>query len=137
MAAALRALHEDQIHPLALHAADQRREGSGVLELHQRGHGSTLRFNLQAFINDQAATYGKTPAEIGLLISGVRDRVANIERDTIKQAAASGGREAIALEKAVTGIFRKLGFDLSEHIGQKTASNREGGYPDIRIRLRA
>lgn len=91
-------------------------------------------FNLQAFINDQAATYGKTPAEIGLLISGVRDRVANIERDTIKQAAASGGREAISLEKAVTGIFRKLGFDLSEHIGQKTASNREGGYPDIRIR---
>lgn len=83
-------------------------------------------FNLQAFINDQAATYGKTPAEIGLLISGVRDRVANIERDTIKQAAASGGREAISLEKAVTGIFRKLGFDLSEHIGQKTASNREG-----------
>ena len=64
-------------------------------------------FNLQAFINDQAATYGKTPAEI---------------------------REAISLEKAVTGIFRKLGFDLSEHIGQKTASNREGGYPDIRIR---
>ena len=64
----------------------------------------------------------------------MRDRVANIERDTIKQVAASGGREAISLEKAVTGIFRKLGFDLSEHIGQKTASNREGGYPDIRIR---
>ena len=91
-------------------------------------------FDLQAFVNEQAATYGKTPAEIGLLISNVRDRTANIERDTVKQAAASGGREAIALEKAVTGIFRKLGFDLSEHIGQKTASNREGGYPDIRIR---
>ena len=90
-------------------------------------------FNLQSFIENQAKIWGKSENEIGLLISSMRSRISNIERDTIKQAAVSGGTEATKLEKATAGIFRKLGFDLTEHIGQKKAPRR-GGYPDIRIR---
>lgn len=92
-------------------------------------------FNLQAFITDQAKRWGKTEADIGLYLNSVQSKQSNIERDTIKQAAASGGREAIVLEKAATAIFKKLGFDLSEHLGQTPSpSNRQGGYPDIRLR---
>lgn len=92
-------------------------------------------FNIQQFVTDQAALWGQTEAEIGLLIAGIRSRKTNIERDTLKQAAASGGREARVLEKGATAIFCRLGFDLSEHIGQKASpTNRQGGYPDIRIR---
>lgn len=96
---------------------------------------SPFNFDLNDFIREQAKIWGKSEAEIGLLISGVRKRISNIERDTIKQAAASGGRDAIILERATTAIFKKLGFELTEHIGQKKAlSSRQGGYPDIRIR---
>lgn len=96
---------------------------------------SPFDFDLNNFIQEQARIWGKSEAEIGLLLSGVRKRISNIERDTIKQAAASGGREAIVLERAVAAIFKKLGFELTEHIGQKkTTSSRQGGYPDIRIR---
>lgn len=92
-------------------------------------------FQLQAFISDQAKRWGKTEAEIGLYLNTVRTKQKNIERDTIKQAAASGGREFQVLEKAATAIFKKLGFDVSEHIGQKPSpSHRQGGYPDVRIR---
>lgn len=35
----------------------------------------------------------------------------------------------------MTAILRQLGFDLSEHIGQKKVRvARKGGYPDIRVR---
>ena len=55
------------------------------------------------------------------------------ERDVIYQAAVSGGKEARVLEKAVTAIMVRLGFDQAEHIGQRKAP-RKGGYPDIRIK---
>lgn len=99
-------------------------------------NATPFEFDLQAFIEEQSKRWGKSEAEIGIYLNSVRTKQSNIERDTVKQAAASGGREFLLLEKAATAIFqKKLGFDLSEHLGQTPSpSNRQGGYPDIRVR---
>lgn len=94
---------------------------------------SPYEFDLQAFIKNEANRWGISQAEVGKFISHVRSHTHSIERETIKNASISGGKDAIVFEKAVATIFRKLGFDLTEHIGQKKAP-RPGGYPDIRIR---
>ncbi len=84
------------------------------------------------FVMDEAAKWGKSTSEVAKIVNPLLSRKRTIERETVMLAAASGGREALKLELAVTNLFRQLGFDLSEHIGQKKAP-RAGGYPDIRV----
>ena len=94
---------------------------------------ATYSFNSQNFCIEEAKRWGMDTADIANEISPLLTRVQTIQRETVMDAALSGGKEALTLEKAVTAIFSKLGFDLSEHIGQKKPTNREGGFPDIRI----
>ena len=93
-------------------------------------------FNIEEFIKKEAARWGRSEADISLMVAPIRPFVSNIERDVIYQAAVSGGKEALVLEKAVAAIMVRLGFDQAEHIGQKKAP-RKGGYPDIRIKASA
>lgn len=91
-------------------------------------------FDLSSFCTQEAASWGMTVADVARIVDPLVTRVSSVERDTVMAAALSGGAQAITLEKASTAIFQRLGFDLSEHIGQKATQNRQGGYPDIRIR---
>lgn len=90
--------------------------------------------DLDAFVNSQSKRWSKPKADIERIISPILPRQKSIEREAVLQAAYSGGEESKRLELATTELFRRIGFDLSEHIGQKKAKNRSGGYPDVRIR---
>ena len=90
-------------------------------------------FDLDLFVEKQAKKWAKSKDEIYSIVAPLQDKVATIERQTLMHAALSGGKEAIILEKGVTEIFKKLGFSDSIHIGQKKSSNRQGGFPDIKI----
>lgn len=94
---------------------------------------SSFDFDRGTFIETQAANFGLSEQEVGTYINHLIPRTPSMVRDRLLQAAVSGGEDAIVLEKGITSVFRKLGFDLSEHIGQKVAK-RDGGYPDIRVR---
>lgn len=85
------------------------------------------------FIDEEAKRWGRPSAEIRIILDPILSRRRTIERDVVVQATTSGGKEAIVLEKAATSIFRRLGFDLAEHIGQRVAPRR-GGYPDVLLR---
>lgn len=99
-----------------------------------QGHADNpFGFNADEFIKKKAARWGRSETEISLMVAPIRPSVSSIERDVIYQAAVSGGKEARVLEKAVTAIMVRLGFDQAEHIGQRKAP-RKGGYPDIRIK---
>ena len=92
-------------------------------------------FDPAKFIREEAVKWGVSEAKISLMIEPLRPAMPNLEYDTVKAAAVSGGKESTVLEKAMTAILIKLGFDLSEHIGQKKVKvARKGGYPDIRVR---
>lgn len=92
-------------------------------------------FDVANFIKEESVKWGVSEAKISLMIEPLRPSMPNLEYDTVKAAAVSGGKESTVLEKAMTAILRKLGFDLSEHIGQKKVRvARKGGYPDIRVR---
>lgn len=92
-----------------------------------------FNFSFTDFVEQEAERWGKSPAEVASLIEHLRDKTSSISRDAIMDAAFSGGKEALTMEKGVASIFKELGFDETEHIGQKTPANRRGGYPDIRI----
>lgn len=77
-------------------------------------------FDVAAFISSEAKRWGCPEAEISSVIDPLLPSV-------------SGGKEWLLLEKAMTSVMIRLGFDESEHIGQKKAP-RDGGYPDIRIK---
>lgn len=77
-------------------------------------------FDVAAFISSEAKRWGYPEAEISSVIDPLLPSV-------------SGGKEWLLLEKAMTSVMIRLGFDESEHIGQKKAP-RDGGYPDIRIK---
>lgn len=87
-------------------------------------------FNVDSFVCAEAERWGKGKEDVARIIDPIRHRVSNLEREVVMRAAYSGGKEAIVLEKAVTAIFRKLGFDHARHCGQ-TRSDRLGGYPDV------
>jgi hypothetical protein len=91
-------------------------------------------FDEDEFIKKTAARYGKPVQQVSLAVDPLRGDIDNIAEDEVINASLSGGKDARKLEIALTNIFRKLGFDLSQHIGQKQALNRRGGYPDIYIR---
>lgn len=95
-----------------------------------------FEFDHGAFIKAQAQRWGKTEAEIAVLIDSLKARVPTIERDVVTRAASSGGQQSLVFEKAAAALFRKLGFDSSVQIGQRRAK-REGGYPDIWIKSSA
>jgi hypothetical protein len=94
-------------------------------------------FNEDEFIEETASRYGKKIQQVSLAVAPLRGQVESIAEDEVISASLSGGKQSRKLEIAVNNILRKLGFDLSEHIGQKTASGRKGGYPDIYIRSSA
>lgn len=85
------------------------------------------------FVQTESARWGRPAADIRLAIEPLIERRRTIEHDATMKAALSGGTEAIVLEVAATHIFRRLGFDRTEHCGQKYA-RRTGGYPDCHIR---
>lgn len=95
---------------------------------------SPYDFNVKAFCEHQAASWGVLVQDVARIVNPLVSRVSTVERNTVMAAALSGGTQAIVFEKAATAILRKLGFELSEHLGQKYAKHRDGGYPDIRIR---
>lgn len=95
-------------------------------------------FDHDTFVRDAAKNWNLKPTEVEDAVSAVKKKSPDIFRETMVQAAFSGGQEFLVLEKGVTNIFKRLGFDLSEHMGQKSAPNgREGGYPDVYIRASA
>lgn len=85
------------------------------------------------FVQKESARWGRPAADIRLAIEPLVERRRTIEHDAVMKAAISGGKEAIVLELAATHIFRKVGFDRTEHCGQKYA-RRSGGYPDCYLR---
>lgn len=92
-------------------------------------------FDHDAFVRDATTNWNLKPTEVEDAVSAVKKKSPDIFRETMVQAAFSGGQEFLVLEKGVTNIFKRLGFDLSKHMGQKPAPNgREGGYPDVYIR---
>lgn len=92
-------------------------------------------FDHAAFVAETARRWHKSATEIENLVAKLKVRAPDIERETILRAAASGGKEALLLETGMTNIFRRLGFDKAEHIGQrKPAAKRRGGFPDIYLR---
>ena len=90
--------------------------------------------NINDFAQRLSASYGWQIHDVTRALNPVISRQKNIERDAVIRASLSGGKDAIVLEKAVTQIFQKLGFDESEHIGQRKVSKGKGGFPDIRIK---
>lgn len=95
---------------------------------------SPYDFDVKAFCKAEAVKWSMAEADVARAVRPVLPRIRSVERDAVMRAAASGGVESLTLEKSVTAIFRRLGFELSEHIGQKKAPGRRGGYPDVRIR---
>lgn len=92
-------------------------------------------FDHEAFVSEMAKRWQKSEAEVESFVVKLRKRTPDIERETILRAAVSGGKEAQLLEIGMTNVFRRLGFDKAEHIGQrKPTANRRGGYPDIYLR---
>lgn len=85
------------------------------------------------YVKQAARKWGYPEADIERCLQPMYAQQANMERNAVLQAAYSGGRDAIVLEQAAANIFRKIGFDLAAHIGQKKA-NRQGGYPDVYLR---
>lgn len=115
----------------------QKTNGFSVLIQNRFISGHTANpfgFDVNNFINNEATLWGKKPSEISLIIDPLKSKVKDIEYDTVSRAAASGGNEATLLEKSITSIFVRLGFDEALHIGQRKAP-REGGYPDIRLKM--
>lgn len=96
---------------------------------------STYGFDHAAFVKAKAAQWQKSETEIEECVTDLRKRITDISRTALINAANSGGSDAIQLEVGITNVFRSLGFDLSEHIGQKRATvKRRGGFPDVYIR---
>ena len=99
-----------------------------------QGHAANpFGFDVAAFISSEAKRWGCPEAEISSVIDPLLPSVPSIEDGIVLQASVSGGKEWLLLEKAMTSVMIRLGFDESEHIGQKKAP-RDGGYPDIRIK---
>ena len=90
--------------------------------------------NVNEFVQEMKIGYGLGVNRIHKIISPLLQRRNSIERQVVLDAAFSGGVQATLLEKAVTEIFKQLGFDQSEWIGSKRPQTRRGGYPDIYIR---
>ena len=90
-------------------------------------------FEHASFVKNQASKWQRSEREIEDRLLGLQGRGASIERHTLLQAAISGGKEALILEKGIANLFKKLGFDDARHIGQKKATGRVGGFPDIYI----
>lgn len=99
-----------------------------------QGHAANpFGFDVAGFISSEAKRWGCPEAEISGVIDPLLPSVPSIEDDIVRQASVSGGKEWLLLEKAMTSVMIRLGFDESEHIGQKKAP-RDGGYPDIRVK---
>ena len=93
-------------------------------------------FDHHHFVKNEASQWKKLPTEIENMVRPLRKDTSDIFKNTLLQAAYSGGQDAILLEKGLTNIFLKLGFDLAEHCGQKkTSLNRKGGFPDIYLAI--
>lgn len=92
-------------------------------------------FDVDDFVGSEAERWGKKREDVARIIDPIRHRVSSLEREVVMRAAYSGGKEAIVLEKAVTSIFRRLGFDWTRHCGQ-LRSDRLGGYPDVWIQAK-
>lgn len=95
--------------------------------------GNPYGFDADVFCQKEVEKWGIPLQEVVSAVSVLREKTKSIERETVIKAAISGGKEAVLLEKAIAEIFKRLGFDLTEHIAQRKA-HREGGYPDLRIR---
>lgn len=91
-------------------------------------------FDVSAFVREEAKRWGKPESEIARRLITVTARLGRIEHDAYIEASLAGGGElAIRFEAATAAIFRSLGFDGAEHIGQRPAP-RQGGYPDVYLR---
>ena len=100
-----------------------------------RAKESPYEFDHEAFVNAEAEKWHKPKAEIEAILVPFKPKTKDLFRDTLIKAAYSGGEEALVLEKGVTSIFKKLGFDQAFHTGQRKApTSRDGGYPDIYIK---
>lgn len=95
---------------------------------------STFSFDEEKFISEMAQKWGKSHAQISKAIEKVKPEARTVARDSIITASLSGGKEALKLEKAVTYLFRNIGFNESFHTGNKVAKARDGAYPDIYIK---
>ena len=90
--------------------------------------------NITQFIEAEAKRWNISKATVEKYIGSIRSKSRNIFRDKVMHAAYSGGTESFELEKAISNIFIKLGFDQTENIAQKKAKSRSGGYPDTYVR---
>lgn len=93
--------------------------------------------DVSEFIAQTALRWSRPESEIGRIIEPLLPAVPSMEREAIQQFCDSKGERAIELEHAMTAVFKKLGFEESEHVGQKVAPNRLGGFPDIRVLSKA
>lgn len=90
--------------------------------------------NVRQFVDEIKTGYGLSENDVYNIISPLIQRRNSIEKQVVLDAAFSGGVQASLLEKAVTEIFKRLGFDQSQWIGSRKPKTRRGGYPDIYIR---
>ena len=103
-----------------------------IAEVERKPYG----FDHAAFVRALADRWHKPQQEVEACVTDIRKRVFDISRASLINAANSGGADAIRLEIGMTNVFRILGFDLAEHIGQwRPSVDRPGGYPDIYLRV--
>ncbi|MFR4434887.1 MAG: hypothetical protein ACLT47_05855 [Sutterella wadsworthensis] len=111
--------------------------GSGAGNLADSGGFRTYMAQLSClgfFWKDRKAkAYGTTRAGEALIEAKAPGSVLRCQLLRMQYPSVSGGKEWLLLEKAMTSVMIRLGFDESEHIGQKKAP-RDGGYPDIRVK---
>lgn len=94
-------------------------------------------FDHQQFVADTAKKWAKQVVEIESYVAPLKTKTSQLYRDQLRQAAFSGTLQSRELEIGVSNIFKKLGFELTQHCGQKKPANRQGGYPDVYIRTAA
>lgn len=122
----------------SIQRTEKRKRNSGLEAMLQSRYIAAVAdeayaFSHAVFVKAESARWGIDIAEAARIVDPLKDRVSTIVRDTVMTAATSGGKEAIVLEKSVASIFKHLGFDETEHLGQRKAP-REGGYPDVWIK---
>lgn len=94
--------------------------------------------DIPSFVREQSKKWEASESQIHSLIEPLIPKRASIERDVLTEASLSGGKKAQLLEKGVTNLLRRLGFNESRHIGQlKPKKRRDGGFPDIYIKEKA
>lgn len=108
---------------------------------------SFIKFRYVLFANDNLFVDDEKPfydsmGEMGITASAVAEAVApyktkrrSIDENNFLEYANSGGSQAEEFEKALTNLFKSIGFSDSYWIGRrKSEKNWRGNFPDVFIK---